>query len=58
LLRLLKLHGCAIGLTTRPEIADLANDDALQLPRLDTNDLPKDENAAPNEWTLRITDRA
>jgi hypothetical protein len=26
----------------------------LILPRLDTNDLPKESNATPNEWTRSI----
>jgi peptidoglycan/xylan/chitin deacetylase (PgdA/CDA1 family) len=38
-LRLLREAGCAIGLTTEPRVAT-DEDDLLQLPRLDTNDLP------------------
>jgi peptidoglycan/xylan/chitin deacetylase (PgdA/CDA1 family) len=38
-LRLLRERGCAVGLTTEPRVAT-AEDDLLQLPRLDTNDLP------------------
>jgi peptidoglycan/xylan/chitin deacetylase (PgdA/CDA1 family) len=38
-LRLLREHGCAVGLTTEPRVAT-RYDDLLQLPRLDTNDLP------------------
>ena len=38
-LRLLRERGCALGLTTDPRVATL-EDDPLQLPRLDTNDLP------------------
>jgi peptidoglycan/xylan/chitin deacetylase (PgdA/CDA1 family) len=38
-LRLLRERGCAVGLTTEPRVAS-AEDDLLQLPRLDTNDLP------------------
>jgi hypothetical protein len=30
----------------------------LALPRLDTNDLPKEGNAAPNDWTLRVMGKA
>jgi peptidoglycan/xylan/chitin deacetylase (PgdA/CDA1 family) len=45
--------GCKIGLTTRVAIADLERDCLLALPRLDTNDLPKSANAAPNAWTLQ-----
>jgi peptidoglycan/xylan/chitin deacetylase (PgdA/CDA1 family) len=53
LLSILRSTGCQIGLTTKAGIADLERDDLLALPRLDTNDLPKRENAAPNEWTLQ-----
>jgi peptidoglycan/xylan/chitin deacetylase (PgdA/CDA1 family) len=42
LLRLLRERGCAVGLTTRVAVAQLGLDDALALPRLDTNDLPID----------------
>ena len=38
-LKLLRERGCALGLTTEPRAATL-EDDPLQLPRLDTNDLP------------------
>ncbi len=38
-LRLLRERGCALGFTTEPRVAT-ADDDLLQLPRLDTNDLP------------------
>jgi len=34
-------RGCVVGLTTRAETGDLSEDDPLQLPRLDTNDIPK-----------------
>lgn len=54
LLSLLKARGCRFGLTTRVGIADLNDDDPLLLPRLDTNDLPKDGKAEPNEWTSRV----
>jgi peptidoglycan/xylan/chitin deacetylase (PgdA/CDA1 family) len=53
LLSILRSTGCKIGLTTKAGIADLERDDLLTLPRLDTNDLPKRENAAPNAWTLQ-----
>jgi peptidoglycan/xylan/chitin deacetylase (PgdA/CDA1 family) len=36
---LLKENGCAIGLSTRVAVADLAVDDHLALPRMDTNDI-------------------
>ena len=54
LVSLLKSKGCGFGLTTKVGIADLDADDSLTLPRLDTNDLPKDLDAGPNEWTMRV----
>ncbi len=50
---ILKEKGCKLGLTTVPNTANLAtwdNDAIYKLPRLDTNDLPKDSNALPNKW--------
>ena len=40
-LRLLREAGCAIGLTTEPRVAT-QDDPLLELPRVDTNDLPVD----------------
>ncbi|MCK1383479.1 polysaccharide deacetylase family protein [Bradyrhizobium sp. 21] len=40
LLELLKERSCAVGVTTKVEVARLGHDHALTLPRLDTNDLP------------------
>lgn len=53
LLSILSSTGCRIGLTTKVGIADLQRHNLLALPRLDTNDLPRSENASPNEWTLQ-----
>lgn len=53
LISFLELKGCKLGLTTQVEIADLNRDNAFALPRLDTNDLPKDRNSNANEWTLK-----
>jgi peptidoglycan/xylan/chitin deacetylase (PgdA/CDA1 family) len=36
----LKARDCALGLTAKSGIADLATDGRFELPRLDTNDLP------------------
>lgn len=44
--------GCAAGLTIQVGMADLAHNDPLLLPRLDTNDLPRHGDAAPAPWTL------
>lgn len=53
-LRILKERGCVLGLTTEIGIVDIDSCDPFVLPRLDTNDLPKDASALPNEWTKKI----
>ena len=45
LISLLKERGCKLGLTTDVAVANLSCNDVFHLPRLDTNDLPKDRNA-------------
>jgi peptidoglycan/xylan/chitin deacetylase (PgdA/CDA1 family) len=54
LLSVLKENGCILALSTEVEIADLNKHSSLILPRLDTNDLPQDKNAEPNEWTMKV----
>jgi peptidoglycan/xylan/chitin deacetylase (PgdA/CDA1 family) len=54
LLSILSQSGCKIGLTTNVGIADLQQDSLLTLPRLDTNDLPKQSSAPANNWTMQI----
>lgn len=52
-INLLKRHGCKMGLCTKVNIASLGDetqDSIFKLPRLDVNDLPKDNNAKPNKW--------
>lgn len=49
----LKSNGCQFGLTTRVALAsiDSTETDAIfKLPRLDTNDIPKQADAPANEW--------
>ena len=53
LLSVLKARNCVVGLTTEVGIASIQQDNPLTLPRIDTNDLPKDANASANEWTLK-----
>jgi len=53
LLSLLQERACFVGLTTNVGITDLKQDNPLTLPRLDTNDLPKDSKSEPNEWTIK-----
>lgn len=52
---ILKINGCKLGLTTRVDIAslDTHEDEIYIIPRLDTNDLPKNCLAEPNEWYFR-----
>ena len=42
-----------LALTTEIALSDAPADQRFALPRLDTNHLPKDASAAPNEWTLK-----
>jgi hypothetical protein len=46
----LEKQGCKVAFTTEVRVADLALDGPLLLPRLDTNDLPKDKKASVNHW--------
>ena len=52
-LSILRDRNCLVGLTTEVDIANLEEHDPLTLPRLDTNDLPKDATSKPNEWTRK-----
>ncbi|MEK7169824.1 MAG: polysaccharide deacetylase family protein [Patescibacteria group bacterium] len=51
LLDVLAEAGCRVSVTTRVGVADISKDNPLLLPRLDTNDVPKKEEALPNKWT-------
>lgn len=42
--------GCILGLTTQVGIANIKTDNRFELPRLDTNDIPKQRNAELNDW--------
>jgi peptidoglycan/xylan/chitin deacetylase (PgdA/CDA1 family) len=53
LIDVVKSRGCRIGFAVDVGIAHLEGSNPFALPRLDTNDLPKQGGAAPNEWTLR-----
>ena len=56
LIELLPPKRCALGLSTRVDIADLTadGDGRYTLPRLDTNDFPREADAAPTDWTQRV----
>lgn len=52
-LSLLSAYGCAAGFTTAVRIADLSVDSVYTLPRIDTNDVPKERTAQTNDWYER-----
>lgn len=53
-LALLRSRACALGLTTRVALAhDLGR--PLELPRLDTNDLPTSATGEPGAWTVEAS---
>lgn len=46
----LERQGCKLAFTTEVRVASINADHPLLTPRLDTNDLPKNENSLTNEW--------
>ena len=50
---LVRRRGCAAALAVTVGVADLATDDPMALPRLDTNDLPKAAEGSGSEWLAR-----
>ncbi len=49
-LKVLKQNGCSLAFTTVVDVADFNLFSCYELPRLDTNDLPKSQNASVNKW--------
>lgn len=47
---LIEKKGCKLAFTVETDIANLSKYNRLTIPRLDTNDLPKSENEATNQW--------
>jgi len=47
-------QGCVMGVTITPAIARLDPIHRMVLPRLDTNDFPRNSDAPPNAWTLQV----
>ena len=52
-LALLRERGCVLAVTNTPDIATIATETMLALPRIDANHLPADRLAPPNDWTVR-----
>ena len=50
--------GCKLGLTTEVSLCSVSSvqDSIYKLPRLDTNDIPKDANAVVNKWYVESND--
>jgi len=53
---LLRMRGCGVAFTTRPDLARVAAADLLTMPRIDANDLPTERGATPNRWTSRAAE--
>ncbi|ABO35563.1 polysaccharide deacetylase [Methanococcus maripaludis C5] len=49
-LEILKEKGCKLAFTTDVAVYDILKDNKYEIPRLDTNDLPKSANAEQNKW--------
>ena len=47
---LLQEYNCKLALTTEVDLVDLKSHGRFYLPRLDTNDIPKDRNARVDNW--------
>ena len=49
-IEMLKEKGCKLALTIETNIANTNKDNRNIMPRLDTNDLPKNRNQSPNKY--------
>ena len=47
---MLEHRGCKLAVTTEVDIATTDKNTRFIMPRLDTNDIPKDHDAIPNKW--------
>ena len=52
-IELLADYNCKLALTTEVNIVDLETNNKYKLPRLDTNDLPKNREMTTNDWYLK-----
>ena len=53
--KILRKRKCAFALTTRVGLANISQENAFELERLDTNDFPKGPALEPNRWTAELT---
>ena len=49
-IEMLRERGCKLALTTEVNIATINKNTRFIMPRLDTNDIPKDKNEKTNDW--------
>jgi peptidoglycan/xylan/chitin deacetylase (PgdA/CDA1 family) len=49
-IEMLDKRGCKLAVTTEVDIATTFKNKRFLMPRLDTNDLPRDQNAETNDW--------
>lgn len=49
-IKILEKNKCKLALSTRVGVANLSVDHKFKMPRLDTNDLPKNRHEIPNVW--------
>lgn len=49
-LEIAQKYNFKLGFTTEVNVATLGHYNSLEIPRLDTNDFPKEENALTNDW--------
>ena len=49
-IKMLKERGCKLAVTTEVDIATTNKDTRFIMPRLDTNDIPKNQNETTNDW--------
>ncbi|MEL6943806.1 MAG: polysaccharide deacetylase family protein, partial [Bacteroidota bacterium] len=49
-INILKEFDCKLALSTRVDVADLSLESRFELPRLNTNDIPKDSTSEVNKW--------
>lgn len=54
---LLTEYNCKLALTTEVNIADIQKHNKYTLPRLDTNDIPKNRKADTNDWYLKVDNK-
>ena len=53
-LKILNSYNCAAGFTCEVEVVNSSISNKLELPRLDTNDMPKTKNAGIINWTKKL----